>query len=81
MDIDQRAARAKQLKEDPIYREVIDGLRAAAITSWTQTKVEDVKQRDFSWLMVKTLDRIEGYLQGIIDDQRISAAATVRTPD
>lgn len=81
MDIDQRAARARNLKDDEIFREVIDGLRAAAIASWMQTKVDDTRQRDFSWMMVKTIDRIEAYLQGLIDDQTLTAHGAVRAPE
>lgn len=81
MDSEQRALRAKQLKDDAIFREVMDGLRNAAITAWTQTKTEEAKQRDFSWLMVKTLDRIDAYLDGIIAEQVITARATVRAPE
>lgn len=81
MDSEQRAIRARQLKDDAIFREVMDGLRDAAISAWQQTKVDDAKQRDFSWLMVKTLDRIDAYLQGMIDAQVITARATVRAPE
>jgi hypothetical protein len=80
VDIDQRAARAKQLQDDPIFREVMDGLRDAAVAAWTQTKVDEAGQREFSWLMVKSIMRIEAHLQGIVDDQHISAQASVRAP-
>jgi len=81
MDSEQRAARAKQLQGDPILREVIDGIREAAIQVWSRSKADDQAQREFAWMTVRVLDRIEGGFQAIIDDQHISAAALVRRPD
>lgn len=80
MDTEQRAIRAKHLQEDPILREVLDGLRDSAIEAWQQTATADVQQREFSWLTVKVISRIEQRLQSIIDDQHISAANLVRVP-
>lgn len=80
MDTEQRAAHARQLKDDPLLREVLDGLRNAAIEAWARTKTDDAQQREFSWLMVKALDAIEGNLQAVIDDQFLSAQASVRAP-
>lgn len=81
MDSEQRAARARQLADDPIFREVMDGLKEAAITAWMQTKTDNTKQREYSWMMVKALDAIEGNLKAIVDDWHLSKAASVRAPD
>lgn len=81
MDSSQRAIRAKQLREDPIYREVVDGLRDEAINVWTRSKSDAQAQREFAWMMVRVISRIEDGFQAIIDDEHISAAALVRTPD
>lgn len=81
MDTEQRAIRAGILKEDPIFREVMDGLREAAITAWTQTKAEDAKQREYSWMMVKAIGAIEMQLQSLVDGWHLSKAQSVRVPD
>ena len=81
MDSEQRAIRAKQLQDDPIFREVMDGLRAEAIDVWSKTKIADSDQRDFSWMMVRVIDRIGTKLQAIVDDHHISLHAVVRAPD
>lgn len=81
MDTDQRAIRAKQLQDDPILREVLDGLRSEAITVWARSKTDALQQREFAWMMVRVLDRINDGLQAIVDDAHISAAALVRAPD
>lgn len=81
MDTEQRAARARQLKDDPILRELLDGLRNEAISVWSRTKVADQQQREFAWMMVRSIDRIEAGLQAIVDDSFISNLALVRAPE
>lgn len=81
MDSEQRSIRAKQLMEDPILREVLDGLRDNAILAWSRSKSDETPQREFSWMMVRVIDRIADGFQAIIDDQHITSAALVRTPD
>jgi len=81
VDTEQRALRAAQLRDDVVFREVVDGLKAAAIAAWTQTKTDDTRQREFSWLMVKALDAIERQLQSMIDDQHLSMARSVHAPN
>lgn len=81
MDSEQRAARAKQLQDDPILRELLDGLRNEAVNVWSRSKVADQQQREFSWMMVRVINRIEDGLQAVIDDQFISNLALVRAPE
>jgi hypothetical protein len=81
MDSEQRANRARQLSDDPIFREVMDGLRQEAINVWSRSKSDAQPQREFSWMMVRVIDRIEDGLQAIIDDAHISNAALVRVPE
>ena len=81
MDTEQRALRAANLRDDPVFREVMDGLKEAAITAWTQTKAEDAKQREYSWMMVKAIGAIEGQLQSLVDGWHLSKVQSVRVPD
>lgn len=81
MDSEQRAVRARQLQDDPVFREVIDGLREEAITVWSRSKSDAQAQREFAWMMVRVISRIEDGFQAIIDDAHISNAALVRAPE
>ena len=80
MDSEQRAIRAKQLQEDPVFREVMDDLKASAVEAWTRTSFENNRQREFSWMLIKAIERIETGLQSIVDEQVITSAALVRAP-
>lgn len=79
MDSEQRAIRAKQLREDPIFREVMDGLRDAAIKAWAMSRTEEQQEREKAYMMVRAIDAIAIRLQSIEDDQFLSAAAALRT--
>lgn len=78
-DTQARASHASRLKDDPILMEALANIRLAAIQSWTSTKTPETEQREFAWLTVKVVDRIEAELQSIIDDGLI-AARRVQAP-
>lgn len=78
MDSEQRAIRARQLREDPIFREVMDGLREAAVEGWAQSRDDEQLRREKAWMMVRALDAISIRLQAIEDEQFLSAAAAMR---
>lgn len=80
MDSEQRALRAKQLMDDPLLTDILDGIKEAAISAWLSTSVDGREQRDFSWLTVKVVDRITVELQGEVDGHRISMANVVKAP-
>lgn len=81
MDSQQRSDRAAQLRDDPLLRELLDGLREEAIVVWSRSKVADQPQREFAWMMVRVLDRIDDGFQAIIDDQFVTNAALVKAPE
>ncbi len=74
-----RAAAAKRLMDDPMLVEALANIRNAAITAWESTKTDQAEAREFAWLTVKVVGRIEAELQSIIDDGTI-AASRVQAP-
>ncbi len=74
-----RAAAAQRLADDPMLVEALANIRGAAIKVWEGTPIADVQAREFAWLTVKVVNRIEAELQSIIDNGRI-AAARVQAP-
>lgn len=79
MSAEARAAAAARLVEDPIFKEAMANIRQAAIQSWTSTSTAQQDQREFAWLTVKVVDRIEAELQSVIDNGLI-AAARIQAP-
>lgn len=77
--VEARAAHAKRLAEDPLLVEALANIRHTAIKAWEGTNIADREARDFAWLTVKVVNRIEAELQSIIDDGKI-AAARVQNP-
>ncbi len=78
-DATARAAAAQRLADDPMLVEALANIRLAAINAWQATKTEDQQAREFAWLTVKVVTRIEAELQSIIDSGLI-AAARVQAP-
>lgn len=74
-----RAAAARRLAEDPLLIEALANIRSTAIKAWTGTKTDQAEQREFAWMTVKVVDRIEAELQSIIDNGAI-AASRVQAP-
>lgn len=78
-DAASRAARAKTLAEDPLLVEALSNIRNTAIAAWEGTKTTDQEAREFAWLTVKVVGRIEAELQSVIDNGAI-AAKRVQAP-
>jgi hypothetical protein len=78
-DVAARAAAAQRLMDDPLLVEALANIRHAAIKAWEGTATDQEKQREFAWLTVKVVNRIEAELQSIIDNGLI-AAARVQAP-
>jgi hypothetical protein len=78
-DAAARAAHAKRLMEDPVLIEALSNIRQTAIQAWSATNTQQVDQREFAWLTVKVVNRIEAELQNIIDNGAI-AASRVQAP-
>lgn len=78
-DATARAAHAQRLMDDPMLMEALANIRAAAINAWQSTATGDAPAREFAWLTVKVVNRIETELQSIIDNG-IIVAARVQAP-
>lgn len=80
MDKEQRATRANALLHDDILNEVLDSIHNDAIMAWKGTKTDDATQREFAWMMAKSVDRIRDVLQGLVDSNLIESRRAVRKP-
>ena len=78
-EIQAKAAAAERLANDPMLLEALANIRHAAITAWEQTSTENDRAREFAWLTVKVVNRIEAELQSVIDGGKI-AAARIQAP-
>ena len=70
MDIQQRAARAKALLEDPLLKEAFDVLENAQISAFT-TQVCDAEQLMEAHRMVRALRLLKDQLTSFIVDGKL----------
>jgi hypothetical protein len=55
----ERGNKAKELLENPVFNEAINTLEIAAIKVWEETKVGEVKEREFIFQHIKALKQIK----------------------
>lgn len=73
-----RAERAKQLIEDPLLVEVLDGIENAAIQAWASTAMGDSENREMAYHALKASRRVRETLKGVIDNGLVAARRAVR---
>ena len=78
MDASVRAARAKQLLDDPLLIEVLDAVEAAAVNVWRSTSTAQQAEREIAWHSLKAAERVRNALTGIVDNGLIEANRSVR---
>lgn len=78
MSDETKASAAERLASDPLLVEALANIRHAALKAWEGTAIADAQARDFAWLTVKVVNRIEAELETIINDGKLAAARVQR---
>lgn len=78
-DAQIRASHAQRLLDDPILMQALADIRSTAIAKWESTSPDKADEREWAWMTVKNINRIEQELKSVIDDGKI-AAARVQAP-
>ncbi len=68
----QRGVNARQLLENPLLMEAFAETRAEYLAAWEKTPVRDHEGREQIWLMVRTLDKVKGHLQTVMDGGQLA---------
>jgi xanthine/CO dehydrogenase XdhC/CoxF family maturation factor len=77
-DIEVRARNAAALKDNPLLQEILAQVKAEAVNTWVATPAQGGEPaREFAWMLYKAVGRIEGVIQGAIDDGVIAAARAI----
>lgn len=69
-----RAARAKALVEDDLFRDAFKILEAEYIKAWTNTTEVETQARENYWRAINMLGDVKNHLKTIIDDGKIAQA-------
>jgi RNA binding exosome subunit len=62
---------AKRLLDDDFFKKVMSDLKNQQISAILNTNRDDVDERENAYLVVKTLELIEGHLQGLAAEKQI----------
>ena len=71
-ETERRAARAKRLRGDDTFQQVIKELREDAIASFLNSGAQDSAARDEAHAMARAIAAIEGKLEGWIAAQSLA---------
>ena len=70
-----RAARAERLLNDEMFRETLDGLRAAYRKGWENTNADDAEGREFFYHSLRLLNLIEAHIEEHIKTGKMAQIA------
>ena len=62
-----REARAKNLLNDPVYKEAFEKLEEEINNTWYNSSVKDVESREQLWLSLRLLERLRLHLTSIVE--------------
>ena len=62
-----REARAKNLLNDPLYKEAFEKLEEEINNTWYNSSVKDVESREQLWLSLRLLERLRLHLTSIFE--------------
>ncbi len=64
---------AQRLLDDDFFKKVMDDLKNQQISAILNTNRDGIDDRENAYLVIKTLERIEGYLKGLAAEKQIQA--------
>lgn len=67
-----RGVRARELLDNPLMVESFAAVRSEYISAWEQSPARDAEGREKLWLMVRTMDKIRGHLEQMVDNGKIA---------
>ena len=62
---------AQRLLDDDFFKKVMDDLKNQQISAILNTNRDGIDERENAYLVVKTLELIEGYLKGLAAEKQI----------
>ena len=67
-----REARAKNLLNDPLYKEAFEKLEEEINNTWYNSSVKDVESREQLWLSLRLLERLRLHLTSIVESAEMA---------
>lgn len=68
----ERAQQAKQLLDNPVYREALESVRSAIVSAWSNAPIRDVEGQHELKLMLKLLTDLENNITRVVNDGKIA---------
>ena len=67
MSDEQREQKAKNLLDNPLFKEAFDVLREDLMNRWESSGSTELEARESIWLAMRLLDRLHGHITSIVE--------------
>ena len=68
----RRAGEARQLLDNPLFKEALVTVREALITHLLNTKVSEEVERDRLYITIKALDLVHQHIQSVLETGKLA---------
>lgn len=73
MDANEKARRAKEIVEDPVFLQILADLEAKYISDWRNTQPADLQKREGAYASIRGLQDIVGKLNSTVSAPKVDA--------
>lgn len=70
----ERARKAQELLDNPLFNEAIETIEADLIKAWKATPARDTEGRERCWTAVQQVGNIKGYFESVLRDGKLANA-------
>ena len=77
---EERELRAKNLLENPLFKEAFDVLRKDLMDRWEASGSSELEARESIWLAMRLLDKLYGHITSIVETGRMNKVMEKQHP-
>lgn len=70
----ERARKAQELLDNPLFNEAIATIEADLIKAWKATPARDTEGRERCWTAVQQVGNIKGYFEAVLNNGKLANA-------
>ena len=67
MDREQREQHAKDILDNPLFREAFEEVKNQIVSEWVHSELNDIDKRESLHLSIKLLDRLYAHVESVLE--------------
>ena len=77
---EEREQRAKNLLDNPLFKEAFEVLRQDLMDRWTASGSSELEARESIWLAMRLLDKLYGHVSSIVETGHMNKVMSQQHP-